>query len=59
MIHEKHSQKWYIEHKALQGIDIVDLSLVLRVKLSQQDNDQTEKKNEEELGRNLENLLDK
>ena len=37
----------------------MDPSLVLRVKLSQQNNDQMEKKKEEELWRNLEVLLDK
>ena len=47
------SQKAYIDHKILQGIDIVDTSPILRVKLSQQDNDQIEKKEEEELGETL------
>ena len=40
------SQKAYIDHKILQGIDIVDPSLVLVVKLSQRDNDHMEKKKE-------------
>ena len=53
------SQKAYIDHKILQGTDIVDPSLVLRVKLSQQNNDQMDKKKEEELWRNLEMLLGK
>lgn len=53
------SQKVYIDHKILQGIDIVNPSFVLRVKLSQHDNDKMEKIKEEELWRNLEKLLDK
>ena len=47
------SQKVYIDHKILQGIDIVDPSIVFKEKFSQQDNDQMEKKKEEKLGETL------
>ena len=53
------SQKAYIDHKISQGIDIVDPSLVLKVKLSPQDNDQMKKRKEEELGETLRYFLDK
>ena len=42
------SQKGRIDHEISKGVDIVDLSLVLKVKLSQQQSDQMEKKKEEE-----------
>ena len=53
------SQKAYIDHEILQGSDIVDPSIVLWAKLSQQDNNQMEKEKEEELWRNLAIVLDK